>query len=310
MNITESVPKVSVCVVTYNHEKFIGQCLQSIVDQVTDFDFELIVGDDGSSDRTPEIVREFAAKYPKIVRPVLHEKNVGPTKNYQSVHGLSRGEFVCHCDGDDYWLPNKLQAQTEFMERNPRCNVSGHRMYVTDDSCSLSNDGRPELPTISDLSAFYKYGNYLPHSSTMYRASCGRVPDVAEGTIDFLVHIWRVKDGEIGFLNQYLGVYRRHSASVTSRSYHSLHHFRQNLIALEEIHKVVKNVEEFERNKFALCKDCVKNFIVSGRMELAKEVARDSSRFVSKKRHGLLLNLMIFFSDAVGMAVRTKRKYL
>jgi cellulose synthase/poly-beta-1,6-N-acetylglucosamine synthase-like glycosyltransferase len=77
MEIVEQAPKVSVCVVTYNQEKYIGQCLQSVVDQETDFDFEVLVADDCSTDGTRLILHEFANKYPGIVKPILSEVNVG-----------------------------------------------------------------------------------------------------------------------------------------------------------------------------------------------------------------------------------------
>ena len=78
--------KVSVCVLTYNQEKYIRQCLQSIVDQKTDFKFDLIVSDDCSTDSTRAIVQEFEERYPNIVKPILHKKNIGAYKNYFSAH--------------------------------------------------------------------------------------------------------------------------------------------------------------------------------------------------------------------------------
>ena len=75
-------PKVSVCVVTYNQEKYIRQCLQSIVDQETNFNFEILVSDDCSTDATRTIVLEFASKYPEIVKPMFRDRNVGAVKNF------------------------------------------------------------------------------------------------------------------------------------------------------------------------------------------------------------------------------------
>jgi len=313
MRRIENFPKVSVCVITYNHENYIRKCLQSIVDQEVNFDFEVIVGDDGSTDGTRAIVQEFADKYPNMIRAVLHERNVGATKNYLNVHGLARAELVCHCDGDDYWLPKKLKIQVEFMENHPGCNLSGHRMYHIGDSGVLTEDGRGNcdgLRSIMNISAFYEHGNFLPHSSTMYRASNGRVPNVVGETIDYLTNIWRVGDGEIGFIKQYLGVYRRHSASVSEHMSKSLLYFNYSLSALEEIHKIVKDADEFEKRKYALCKRCIKNYIANGCVNLAKEIALESKRFILKKRHVAFLMLMVIFSDIIGLAVRTKRRYL
>lgn len=309
-NIKNKAPKVSVCVVTYNHEAYIRKCLESIVEQEMDFKFEVIVGDDCSVDGTRAIVQEFAEKYPKIVKPIFHEKNMGATRNYLSVISRATGRLVCNCDGDDYWLPSKLREQVKFMDMHPECNVSGHRLYVTDDTGKISEDGRENYPAVMPVSAFYEYGNFIPNSSTMFRASSGRLPDIKGETIDFLFHIWRVKDKRIGFMNQYFGVYRRHGSSMTARSHDSLKYFNFNLTALEEIHKIVKDADEFERRKFALCRACIKDFIANERMDLAKEIANNSEKYVSKRRHRMLLKLLISFSSPVGLVVRTKRKYM
>ena len=99
-------PKVSVCMVTYNQEKYIRQCLQSIIDQKTNFDFEVLVSDDCSTDSTRKIILEFASNYPKIVKPRFRERNVGALENFVLIHNAARSEYVAHCDGDDLFLPN------------------------------------------------------------------------------------------------------------------------------------------------------------------------------------------------------------
>jgi glycosyltransferase involved in cell wall biosynthesis len=309
MEQSDKKPKISVCVVTYNHANYIRQCLQSIVDQATEFDYEVIVGDDCSTDGTHLVVQEFAERYPGIVKAIVREENVGPYGNYLDVHGRASGEFVCHCDGDDYWLTTKLQTQVTFMEQHPACKVSGHRMYLTDSNCRFSEDEWDKLPAIMEVSAFYKYGNFLAHSSTMYRSSCGPLPDANDDLFDFLAHIWRINDGALGFIGQHLGVYRRHEASMSNRFYESLLFFDKNLIALEEIHKVVKNNDQYEERKFALCVDYVKNFIVNGRRDLANEIAVRSRYLVAKRSHSLLLQLMVFFSFIVSSLVQAKRRY-
>lgn len=123
MEMTEKKIKVSVCVVTYNQEKYIYQCLQSIVDQEVDFEIEVIVGDDCSTDRTPEIIANFANKYPLIIKNNRQCFNVGPFKNQIDICSKAQGDYIAHCDGDDYWLPGKLKAQILFLEKNK--NVSG-----------------------------------------------------------------------------------------------------------------------------------------------------------------------------------------
>jgi glycosyltransferase involved in cell wall biosynthesis len=123
LNQILKLPKVSVCVITYNHEKHIHQCLQSILDQEVDFDFEVIVGDDFSIDSTSAIVEYFTNRYPLIIRSYKQPYNTGGTKNLIDICAMANGEYIAHCDGDDFWLPGKLNDQILFLEKNP--NVSG-----------------------------------------------------------------------------------------------------------------------------------------------------------------------------------------
>ena len=98
MSPPESMPKLSVCVITYNQERYISQCLQSIIDQQTDFEFDVVVGDDFSTDETPHIIQEFANRYPGRITLILNKSKIGGTQNYVSTHLRARGEYVAHID--------------------------------------------------------------------------------------------------------------------------------------------------------------------------------------------------------------------
>lgn len=304
-------PTVSVCVVTYNHENYIRHCLQSIVDQQSDYNLEVIVGDDCSTDGTRAIVEEFAERYPTVVKPLLHYVNVGPYKNYHAVHDMATGDLVAHCDGDDYWLPGKIQAQAGFMMRHPECNIAGHKAFQLSDTGKISHSVIKDMPPIQRVSAFYRHGNFLNHSSTMYRANCRLTPIQKEKDgIDFLFHIWRAGNGSIGFQNEHYSAYRQHGSSMMTSYYNSLLYFNLNLAAFEEIHKTVGGEKEFEISKFKLCKEFMKNFIANDRADLARQVAVDAHRFIEKKKYRIFLNSMAVMDNLVWLAVRTKRRYL
>src|SRR5690606_6758678 len=96
--------------------------------QKTNFPYEIIVGDDASTDGTVDVLKEFARENPGLVIPILHEKNIGPVANYFSVHRLARGEYVCHMDGDDLAFPEKLQKQVNVMEADKSISILWHRM--------------------------------------------------------------------------------------------------------------------------------------------------------------------------------------
>lgn len=121
--------KVTVCVVTYNQEKYIEDCLKSILDQETDFPFDVIVSDDCSFDSTRSILNNIAANNPNV-KLVYKKQNIGALENFKFVHMQANSSYVCHCDGDDYWLPGKLQAQADFLDQHPECNVVFTRSLI------------------------------------------------------------------------------------------------------------------------------------------------------------------------------------
>lgn len=211
-------PKVSVCIVTYNQEKFIGQCLQSIVEQKTNFDFEIIVGDDASQDGTKQILRQFVERYPGIIRAVFHEKNKGPTNNYLSVHSLARGEYVAHLDGDDLALPGKLQAQAKLLDDRADIALSAHAVNVIDSDRFIGADSNlPELATMADLLLL---GTYFVNSSIMYRRCNQFATKIGCDIVDFYSHIEHASKGLIHLNKNLLGSYRWHEAGISKSAAH------------------------------------------------------------------------------------------
>lgn len=206
----EKAPKVSVCVITYNQGKYIRQCLQSIVDQETNFDFEVIVGDDCSTDGTREIVQEFAEKYPKIVTPIFNNTNIGGTKNIVFVHEQAAGEYIAHMDGDDFMLPDKLRIQAEELDKNPDCAICVHAMKHFDQCNQRYRKSRTRsIPRKSDITFLVMNPSFFSHSSKMYRAECRDGLDCgADEILDCYFHVHHALRGKILYLNDVLGVYR------------------------------------------------------------------------------------------------------
>ncbi|MDH5765401.1 MAG: glycosyltransferase [Gammaproteobacteria bacterium] len=205
--------KVSVCVVTYNQEKYIRQCIQSLVDQEADFDFEVIVADDYSTDGTRQIVLEFANNYPELVKPVFHEKNIGALKNFVFVHNLAEGEYIAHMDGDDYALPGKLKTQVDYLNSHPECNIVWHRVYIMNDASGkmaedLIDYGR--LPKSgfnrADILRFITIGM---NSSKMYRSSVKGFDLPRFPVVDYFMNVEQIGSGVARFVGDVpLGVYR------------------------------------------------------------------------------------------------------
>lgn len=113
-------PLVSVKMLTYNHAPYIAQAIEGVLMQKTDFPFELVIGEDCSTDGTREIVFDYARRYPEIIHLVTSEKNVGAAQNSARVNAALRGKYIAWCEGDDYWTsPEKLQKQIAFLENHP-----------------------------------------------------------------------------------------------------------------------------------------------------------------------------------------------
>lgn len=190
--MTEKKPKVSVCVVTYNQEKYIRQCLQSIVDQKTDFYFEVIVSDDCSTDGTRSIISDFADKY-KFIKPVLRAHNIGAFENFIQTHNQARGEYVCHMDGDDYWLPGKLQYQSGILDGNELIVQCWTCAYVVTENNSVvkvfpSKFARLLYPTyLKSEDLVLSYALVGQHSTQMYRRMVRDASLIKGDVLDFYV---------------------------------------------------------------------------------------------------------------------------
>lgn len=124
-------PFVSVIVVTYNHEAYIAQNIEGILAQRSEFPFELIIGEDKSTDGTLEICLSYQKKYPDIIRLITWQENLGIGPNYLRCLGRARGEYIAFCEGDDYWIdPDKLTKQVALMEKYPDTSLCGARTRV------------------------------------------------------------------------------------------------------------------------------------------------------------------------------------
>lgn len=204
--------QVSVCVVTYNQENYIAECLESLVTQQTSFKFEIIVGEDCSTDGTRAIVQQYVEQYPDLIIPLFYEENVGAVENVKRVYKAARGKYIAHMDGDDMALPTKLQKQFEALEANPNCNICSHDVFQVD------KEGKSKKNNISHPSGLYTLLNlyekmpFFAHSSKMFRNKyCSTFWDdvlCSSNILDIDVHFYNLVDGDIVHLGKSLGIYR------------------------------------------------------------------------------------------------------
>lgn len=236
--------QVSVCVVTYNQENYIAECLESLVTQQTSFKFEIIVGEDCSTDRTRAIVQQYVEQYPDLVIPLFHEKNVGAVENIKRVYKKARGKYIAHLDGDDMALPNKLQRQFDILEANPDCSICVHNMLAIDSASKLTSQEFKLFPERKyRLLDIYLISPFFIHSSKMF---INKIEDYIDkldkNALDKEVHIEQAKQGNIYFLKDQLGCYRQF-VGVT---------YDNNLINPLIPQRVILSYENLDKGYFSL----------------------------------------------------------
>lgn len=215
-------PLVSVCVVTYNQKKYIRNCLESLVEQKCNFKFEIIVGDDASTDGTREIIEEIASRHREVIRPIFHLRNIGAVKNYIAVHESALGKYVAHVDGDDRCFDEKIAKQANFLNENLDCSAVFHKLEMQDGNEIKLNKTWPTnfasgKYSLNDIAFAHPI---FGHSSMMYRNGLLHTlfSENIESFIDFQVYISLAAKGEVGVLDDILGAYTVGAGISSSRN--------------------------------------------------------------------------------------------
>jgi glycosyltransferase involved in cell wall biosynthesis len=217
--------KASVLVRAYNQESYIAQALQSALMQRTLFDFEIVIGENASTDGTAAIVRQFQEAHPDRIRAMFRTRNIGPAANFRETFQSCRAPFVAYLDGDDYWTsPDKLQKQVDFLERRPDCGICFTNAYVwtpeqgqTTELMCANPDDRTEFG-LDDLAA----ENFMPMCAVLVRrALVDDWPpwfDELSATDDWVLSLHIARHTGIGFLPEAAVVYRCLPGGVWSGS--------------------------------------------------------------------------------------------
>ncbi len=280
--MAESV-KVSVMMLTFNQERYVDEAIRGVIHQDAQFDFELVIGDDCSSDGTVSICRRWQKMYPGKIRILENTSNEGLLKNFVRTYNNCRGEYMAICEGDDYWIDkSKLRRQVKFLDDHKEYSTCVHRVvnyYQEDGSMSLSNGGQKSNNDILDLARV----NFISNVSAVFRRGLfGELPewilDVA--TYDYAIHMLNAQYGGIYYMNRCMAVYRKHGKALWSRSgaekqYRMAMAVRKMLIghfastARGDVHKIL--LEKYEDNAVALAR----YFLSEGRVDAAAAVVDD-----------------------------------
>ncbi len=222
-------PRVSVCLITYNHARHIRQALDSVLMQETSFLFEICLGEDESSDGTREICQDYAARHPSQIRLFLRRRRdvifIGgePTGRFNFLETLKacRGDYVALLEGDDYWTsPHKLQRQASFLDEHSELSACGHSVISVDDNGAPHRYSwdPPEGSRVSTAELLHR--NCIPTCSSVFRRRLvkrlprwfRRVP-----VADWPLHILLSLAGPIAFLDEPMAAYRMHERGRWSR---------------------------------------------------------------------------------------------
>lgn len=241
--------RVSVLCAAYNHEDYLRQTLDSFVGQKTDFPFEVLINDDASTDSTAEIIREYADRYPEIIRPFYQKENLYSRRiNLYDVvfFPACRGEYIAVCEGDDYWCdPQKLQLQVNWLDAHPDYSACVHnsigRFSDQPDRVLFAQEGDRDIPfeqVVQGMSHAYHTSSILARREFILDPPDYRNVAYNEGYFtDYAVGVRLGLSGRVRFLDRCMSVYRIGSnPSAWSRGvgqeYHKLKRFVSGEIAM------------------------------------------------------------------------------
>lgn len=290
--------KVSVCVVTYNQEQYIAQCLQSLVDQETNFNFEVIVSDDCSTDKTTEIIKDFQKRYPDIIKPIFHKKNIGAFENFLFVHNQAKGEYVAHMDGDDYWLQGKLVYQVDLLDKNPdivQCWTCAYLVNNEGNKVGIfpSKSSRliyPEIIQTKDIALSYALVGH--HSTQMYRRSARKLELLKGPFLDYWVAFVNSLEGKSFYSKEILSFYRIGSIDSLTR-----HQSRKRVtVDLLSIHlkKIIDDHPQFSSEAKA---NMITRFLISKMRGHELSIIKENLKLIKHIRvsYFLILKSFIYF---------------
>lgn len=208
---------VSVYCFTYNHEKYIRSALEGFVNQKTNFDYEVFVHDDASTDMTASIVLEFAERYPHIIKPIIQKENQyskGVNIEDKYISPLMSGKYIALCEGDDYWCDeNKLQKQVDFLEKHTDYVACAHNSFIYNVKTGEKKlfSGRKYSGSIK-MKEIIEWKRVFHTSSVMYRKSLREKKPIYMRCInnvgDFNNALWFRMNGKVYYIASPMSVYR------------------------------------------------------------------------------------------------------
>lgn len=213
--------KVSIICTNYNKEAWIEEAIQSFLNQKCNFDYEIILVDDASSDHSPQIIEHYAKQFPEKIKAVFHQENLGITKTWIEVCKLAQGNYIARCDGDDYWTDEyKLQKQVEILDKSETSSWSCSDFDIISESGELRHKEAIKNGIIRKMSSFEEMlafrgmtmsSTWLVDRKLMLEVNEAISPDAVDDT--FCLQLELFTKTELTFLPEATTVYRLHEGS-------------------------------------------------------------------------------------------------
>jgi glycosyltransferase involved in cell wall biosynthesis len=242
-------PLVSISCITFNHSLYIRNCLDGLINQRTNFDFEILIHDDASNDGTREIIEEYSLRHPNI-KAICQSEN----QYSKGVRGImarfnfprARGKYIALCEGDDYWTdPYKLQKQVDFMEANPDYSLCFHSVSVLLPDNELKDDFITKPPSADmDIIEVAKHGNFIHTPSVLFRRFMDDFPDnLLQAPVgDFCLQMFLAEKGKFRMLPDNMAVYRFGVGEWSSKESHT------RLLRTAKTHLIIGSYFETKSN--------------------------------------------------------------
>jgi glycosyltransferase involved in cell wall biosynthesis len=294
-NVDEA-PKnvVSVFVLVYNQEQIIEQTLNSILSQKTNFPFNLVIGEDCSTDKTLDILKKFQSKYPNQIKLISSEKNVGLIHNFMRTINHCDGKYIAICDGDDYWIyDKKLQEQVNFLEFHSDFSIVFTRKQdlLEDGKMVVLDEKKPEISAFDDLVK----SNYIPSVTALFRnkISNKKLPNwiLKYPYGDWPLYLWLLADGsKIAFIDKITATYRKGIGES--------HKLRKNLSTITNVNlNILQDLHQ--DSHFNNYRKSIKKSIQQHKIQLFNDYNREGKYFL-----GFKVFLKLMFQTNIFIALR------
>jgi glycosyltransferase involved in cell wall biosynthesis len=249
---SDNKPKISACLIVYNHEKYIADAIEGALIQKLDCDYEIVISEDCSTDNTRAIVEEYQKKHPDKIKLYLNEKNLGLMGNWRASLERCQGEYIAILEGDDFWTnPNKLQKQVDFLDNNPGFSLIVHNTDIVDQNKNFIRTQCPKNhPDIITTEKMFE-GKSFATCSIVFRSSIlNKLPNWFWNleAADWTLPVFCAVNGKVKYFSEIMASYRKQNQGAA---------YNQKLIAENEGHDFFRFVED---EVFKKCDSLNKHF--------------------------------------------------